>query len=451
MTKVVVTEKVLRDMVREAMWNKEFSGWSANHDEPATVNANVDPSAVVTDPINPNFTPQNKIEFGVAVNQLVKNLPDTQMPELFDTVKTAIDQKEDEEEMKTKASQGEMTQVEETVRKSIRRILADINPKWKALSEAKPVDWSKLPPVTGPLPPVKKIPAGEHGGEYSRRIEKNKADLKKGLGKAVDTYDNPPVLDDDEVDANLEPGAPGAAEPKRRSYKATALGGMSDVGGKSFEDIANDLGFSVAGAKQAVDKALDKARFLGDMDDEDLQILVLMAVNDYVKYLTKSGELSAADVQLMKDHPDIVRELDGFREFLHNYIRRARKEDQQLVNPLSDEEPVSSPLGPEEEPEAAAPSATAEPATAGQKAYKIYKGGAKYGDKPVVTRYKGKVYGPSGETRFSPNEQGMVSPSTDGKLTVKKADSDHTQTWDSVGEGKKAQPVLYLHPRSKRK
>ena len=39
MPKVVVTEKALREMVREAMWNKEFSGWSANHDEPVTVNS----------------------------------------------------------------------------------------------------------------------------------------------------------------------------------------------------------------------------------------------------------------------------------------------------------------------------------------------------------------------------------------------------------------------------
>lgn len=363
MTKVVVTEKALREMVREAMWNKEFSGWSANHDGPATVNADVDPSAVVTDPINPNFTPQNKTEFGVAVNQLVKNLPDTEMPELFDTVKTAIDQneeKKDEEEMTKQAAQGGTKQVEEAVRKQIRKILADLNPRWGNLTEAKPVDWSSLPPVTGPLPPVKKIPPGVHGGEYSRRIEKNKADLKRGLGKAVDTIDSPvrpeelgieepappstddlgamgetPVNPEDPTVGDGVPDAPG----KRKAYKATALGGMSDVGGASFEKIAQELEFSVAGAKQAVDKALEKARFLAvDMDEDDLEILVLTGMNDYIKYLTKSGELTPADVQLMKDHPDIVRELDGFREFLHNHIRRARKAGQRVIDPVRDED-----------------------------------------------------------------------------------------------------------------
>jgi len=373
MPTVVVTEKALREMVREAMWNKEFAGWSSNAEGPAAVSSEVDPSIAVTDPVNPNFTPQNKTEFGVAVNQLVKNLPDDKMPGLFDTVKTAIDtdeEKEDEEDMDKKAAQGGTNQVEEAVRKVIRNVLADINPRWSTLKEAKPDPWANLPPVTGPLPPVKKIPAGVHGGEFNRRIEKNKADLAKGLGKAVATIDSPTTaadlgLDDDvaadavdnvedpanPTDPEVGDGVPDApvsgdqVTPKRRAYKGTALGGMTDVGGASFEQIAKELGFSVAGAKQAVDKALEKAQFLGtQMDEDDREILVLTAMNDYIKMLSKGigvedGEepLTAADIQLMKDHPDIVRELDGFREFLHNHIRRARKADQKLINPVKDD------------------------------------------------------------------------------------------------------------------
>lgn len=371
MTKVVVTEKALREMVREAMWNTEYSGWSSNHDGPATVNSDVDPSASVTDPVNPNFTPQNKTEFGVAVNQLVKNLPDADMPELFDTVKTAIDQnekKKDEEEMTKKAAQGGTDQVEEAVRKNIRKILADLNPRWGNISEAKPVDWSKLPPVTGPLPPVRKIPAGVHGGEFSRRIEKTKADLKKGLGKAAATIDapvtaaemgveEPPVAAGEEAseEATVNPEAPQVgdgvpdAPGKRKVYKASALGTMHDVDydedlgqrkPMTFEEIAAEMGFSVAGAKQAVDKAFEKAKFLfgGGMDEDDREILILTALNDYITFLTKSGELTPADIKLMKDHPDIVRELDGFREFLHNHIRRARRADQKLYNPVKDDD-----------------------------------------------------------------------------------------------------------------
>ena len=335
MTTVVVTDKALREMVREAMFNKEFSGWSTESEGPAAVNAVVDPSAAVTDPINPNFRPQDKTEFGIAVNQLVKNLPDTKMPKLYDTVKDALDkeeQKEDEEDMDTKAAQGGTKQVEEAVRKVVRGILSDINPRWQ-LTEAPP---RKEPgPVVGDLPPVKKIPAGVHGAEYMRRREKYQGDLKKILGK---TDLDAPEPEEPDLDADAPESAEATPEPaKRRAYKGTAIGGMSDVGGASFEEIAKELGFSVAGAKQAVDKALEKAQFLAQgMDEDDREILVLNAMNDYIAMLNKTGELAPADVQLMKDHPDIVRELDGFREFLHNAIRRQRKAGQKLEDPLGE-------------------------------------------------------------------------------------------------------------------
>ena len=48
-------------------------------------------------------------------------------------------------------------------------------------------------------------------------------------------------------------------------------------------------------------------------------------MKDYINTLKKTGELSAADVKLMQDHPAIVSELDGFREYLAKVIRKARK------------------------------------------------------------------------------------------------------------------------------
>ena len=347
MTTVVVTDEAVRQMVREALDNKEFAGWSSNEDGPVNVDSNVDPSAAVTDPVNPNFTPQTKTEFGIAVNQLVKNLPDTQMPSIYTTVKHALEtdtEEEAEEDVTKKAAQGGTTQTDKKVEEAVRSVVR------KILGEA-PAQ-KKFGPVVGDLPPVKKIPAGEHGAEYTRRGEKYRGDLKKLLKKPIEE----PVLADD-TEEQGEQGEEGDDEEKKRhAYKATAIGGMTDVGGASFDTIAKDLGFSVAGAKQAVDKALEKAKFLGGMDDDDKEILVLSAMNDYIKYLTKSDELTAADVQLMKDHPDIVRELDGFREFLHNAIRRARKTDQKLEDPLGEtyspgEEIKMSSVAPGKKPE----------------------------------------------------------------------------------------------------
>jgi hypothetical protein len=319
---VTVSDQALREMVKEALNGGHLGDMSSLDEEPVVVNPVVDPSASQTDPINPRFVPQTKPELDVAIKQLTKDVPIDQVPQFYKTVRSAIDaensQIEKDEEMK-KAAQGGSKQIEETLRKEVRKILSDM-----LLSEV------------GDLPPVKKIPAGVHGGEFSRRIEKTKADLRKSLGRAVDTLEAPPKPEvEDLPDSD---GPPGSNDDKRRhSYKSTALGGMSDVAGASFETIAKELDFSVAGAKQAVDKALEKARYLMlNIDDDDREIIILQSMNDYIEMLEKSGELSGSDVRLMKDHPDIVRELDGFREFLSNAIRRMRKADQKVIDPLEE-------------------------------------------------------------------------------------------------------------------
>ena len=336
MTKVVVSEKALHELVREALDNKELSGWSGNEGGPAHVDSNVDPSVAVTNPVNPRFTPQTKTEFGIAVGQLVKDLPDTEMPAIYKAVKQTLKvnaKKEDQEEMTKNAAQGGTKQVdaksvEESVRKAVRDVLFEVMPK--RTGWGRPRVTKMTGPIVGDLPPVTKIPAGQHGAEYLARGEKYNADLKKLLKQPL----HEPVEDVEEELPEEEP-LPGARG--KHGYKKTAIGGMSDVGGSSFEDIAKELGFSVAGAKQAVDKALEKAQFLAKgMDDDDREIMILTAMNDYIKMLAKSGELTGSDVQLMKDHPTIVRELDGFREFLHNTVRKARKSDQALVNPMDE-------------------------------------------------------------------------------------------------------------------
>jgi hypothetical protein len=97
--------------------------------------------------------------------------------------------------------------------------------------------------------------------------------------------------------------------------------------GESFEEIAKKLGISVAGAKRLEVVALAKVEYLHDLDEKDRGEIIATAVEDYIKYLSKSGELSKEEVGLMKQHPEIVANLDGFREHLHKYIRNAMKAD----------------------------------------------------------------------------------------------------------------------------
>jgi len=417
MTKVVVSETALREMLREAMFNKEFAGWSSNDEGPVEVDPNVDPSQAVTDPINPSFKPQTRTEFGVAVNQLVKNLPDTQMPGLYDTVKTAIDQKEEQEE-------------EEEDQMKLKQAAAGQGVKEENVAEAQ-----------------------------VRRAVRKLVDEAMVNGVWVDPAD----AEADEEEGEEVASTPG--RPRRGAYKSTAIGGMTDVSGASFDEIAKELGFSVAGAKQAVDKALQKAQWLAqEIDPDDLDDIVLTAMNEYIKFLTKSGDVTPADVQLMKDHPDIVCELEGFRDFLHNYIRKARKADEELVGQnVEDEEEedmeeappraastpaspsvvapeVSAPRGPA--PAAAAPT---NPAAAAAKAkrdkdtYKVY---SPYKGR-TVARVANKLFGTelghnlpdgSGKSKFKGGDRVRVGREGD-KLKVSSMDSDYSQTWDPIEQG----------------
>lgn len=304
--KVTVKEEAIREFIRSAL-----DGAGSNM--PANVNPVVDPSAAATDPSNPNFVPQTKQELDVALRQVTMDIPIDSVPRAYKAARAAINKEKNEKDLEmSKDDRGVNKKVEETVRKAVRKTISN-------LAEAE-------------LPPVKKIPYGVHGDEYLRKMRKSRDDLAKALGK-----EEPPEGD---LPDDNEFGPSG----KRKAYKATALGSMTDVSGASFDSIAKDLGLSVAGAKRAVDFALDKAKWAVMQDPDELEILTLQAMNDYINMLSKSGELSAADVKLMKDHPNIVSELDGFREFLHNSIRRVRREGQSVENPLGENKKLQETL-----------------------------------------------------------------------------------------------------------
>ncbi len=259
--KIIITKDVLSQLVREALDGEKSEG-------AVNVNSNVDPSASVTDPINPNFTPQNRAELGIKLKDMIKAVPNDKVPTLYKNLKAVVDDVPEiaDEEEKAMKKQNDKT-----------------------------------------------IQATEKGATAEALIRKM---VRKAISEAE--WKDPADAQADEEEASSSPVT-------RKAYKDTAIGGMHDVGGASFEQIAKELGFSVAGAKQAVDKALLKARTLVSMDEDELEIFTLQAMKDYIDVLNKTGELTPADVKLMHDHPDVVRQLDGFREFLDKQFRRARR------------------------------------------------------------------------------------------------------------------------------
>lgn len=290
---VTVTEEALREMVKEVLDNKDL-GTVLGADEPVEVNATVDPSAVVTDPINPSFTPQDKVEFDVAVRNLVKNLPDDKMPSLYKQVKQAVDADKQKEEAKLEQEMDtdKKKEVEEAVRRAVRRFLNEKSQEQTA-AEKEEETGTEQPHPEEPATPA--------------------ADAETA------------TADPDETDSVWDPDAE-ADEDERmeKMRRAAAEAEEDDDDGMTFKQIDQELGTGgIHNARQEFNRAILKARFMANMDPDDRDILVYGAMKDYVQLLASSGELSPADIQLLHDHPDIVKTLDGFREFLHTYIKRA--------------------------------------------------------------------------------------------------------------------------------
>jgi hypothetical protein len=296
----IIKESEIRTAVRKLF---EMDG----HDGSVIkVNDVVDQSAALTDPGNANYKPNSRAELSVALRTLIDDLPDENISNVYDRIKHALEtQDETGEEEMTKANSKIKNVEEAAIRKAVRNIIRSevLKEDWKE-DKAKKL-WANMPPPVGDLPPVQKIPPGVSGSGRDERYKKNVSALQKTF-KTMNM-------------AEYEPE--GSEELAGRKNTM-----VSDVGGSSFKEIAAELGFAhESGAKQAVEKALSKMRTRLAMDPDDLEIATLTAMNDYIEELQSSGELTAADIQLLKDHPNIVGELEGFREFLSSQLKKAEK------------------------------------------------------------------------------------------------------------------------------
>jgi len=303
MKQVIIAESALREILREEM-SSYHSDSQPSVTMPVNVNPVVAPDAPEVDSTNDNFIPKNKTELLSALRMLC-NVNDDEVPEVYITIKDSL-QKQEEKMGKN--------DVKESIRLAVRKMLSEISASEKKQAAADKL-WSELPQVDpSKYPPVTKVPAGASalGGEPAEKkakFEKNKAQLQK-------TFQTMKMSDIEEEPASSEPEA-------RKNVM------MSDVGGASFKEIAKELGFAAeSGAKQAVEKALAKAKFITTMDllnPEELEIIVLQTMSDYIDFLKSSGELDAEEVKMLKNNPGVVKELDGFREFLDKNLRKVKK------------------------------------------------------------------------------------------------------------------------------
>lgn len=298
MKSIVVSAAAVRALIKEMMASGPVPAWGSDEEAtslPAEVSPVVDPNAAVTDPGNEAFKPHDRMELRTALSSMVDTMSDDDAPEIYAAIKTAVDdmKEKDEEAMKKKDD----TQLEEAIRLAIRKVLAEVG-------VYRDTGMSYSGPQTGAAADAGFEECEACGGEGFTE-DGAECEACEGTGEVKST--------------------------KRKNEM------MTDVGGASFDEIAKEMGYAgPPGARQAVQKALEKARFVVSMPEDEMEIITLTAMNDYIDLLNKSGDLAPADVQLMKDHPGIVSELDGFRFYLDKVLKTAQKSNQKLVNPVKD-------------------------------------------------------------------------------------------------------------------
>lgn len=266
---------------------------------PAMINVNpvVDPSAALTDPTNPNFKPSSKAELIVALQAMVDQLPDENIPDIYDSIKGSMIPKEDEGEKKMNKG----TKTEQIIRLAVRKMLSEIS---KSKQEKAAEFWKTVDSDAARAAflarggEVTKLPAGASGkkpGEYGAPpTEKQRAELKKALSGEY--------LEDKEE------------KQDKRGY---------ETGDVTLRDLAAEFGFkNPNGVLQWINNnVLPKVRTRVE-NPELLQVTTLEAIKDYIEELAAATDMPEEEVQLMKDNPDMVGELDSFRIYLKKKLAK---------------------------------------------------------------------------------------------------------------------------------
>lgn len=339
MTRAVVSELALRELLREALDNTGAMGHDAS--APVVPNPATDRTTLELDfdPVEVRHAPRNRNELVIMVRNLLDTVEDEQSGELYRKIKAMVGGDQVGKKDFAKATEVPPTmgneengQMKEGLVEAIRNIVEE------TLNEALPFGFGKGKMKLGGQ---FQHPHDEEEGPQDDFIARGgsvedefKADGTVNFNPDEDISD-PEELeavlarmtksawdpDDEEDEEEVVPAPKGS--PRKRVDAGTGYG----VDGDTFEKIGEKFGFTKEAAKKAVETAMERFRVLHAMDPEDMAEMVLDGVDDYIDMLAKTGELTDDDEAFLRLNPTHVAESDTFREFFSKYVKKAARED----------------------------------------------------------------------------------------------------------------------------
>lgn len=264
--RVITNKDSVRKLIKEAL-NGSYHPAVVNElpfEEPPVVANPISGVENVDSPLDPpveddQFVPTNNVELAAATEKLSKQVPPEKIAKFYNDIKNLVKSAKEEQESELIDNKPEFYKSEEQI-------------------TTVPKDKTRVESF------IRK--------EVKRLIE----DLRD---KDLDLDDDEKHDDDQEYEVE-------------QGEEAT------------FAEIAQEMGFTPQNAQALINSTAAKLKVWGfGIPNVEREQIILTAVNDYIEYLTSSGELDQDEVQLLKKHPEFIQELDGFREFMRKYINAA--------------------------------------------------------------------------------------------------------------------------------
>ena len=307
MHKVLITELCFRELIRELM----------NSNTPIVPNPIVDPQAAETDPSNQNFIPSDKSELMSALRALINPIDNERAPNIYIVIKDVIEKEE---------AEMNDAKIEESLKRIIRKILqetlSNTTLSKRTLSEyfvKDPKTGEMIWQGSGPSPKLSSAATIQNFEPADRGIPQGPdtpagRSQKKAFKK----------MNFAEFDAPLDSDKPEAGRTRRNK--------MGDSDG--LKKMAAELGFANPnGALQFMNRALEKFKFNFSNFDA-ISVATLEIMKEYIdewaspykqnSRMTTGPIISPQDAQLLKQHPEMIKDLETFRVYLNKKLKKRK-------------------------------------------------------------------------------------------------------------------------------
>jgi hypothetical protein len=299
------------------------------------INPVVDPSAAVTDPSNPNFKPSSKTELIVALKSLVDQLPDENIPDIYDSIKGSMLPKEDEDD-KGKKQMNRDTKSEQLVRLAVRKILSEISASQRRAEKAAKL-WAQRPSGEEAVTLATKTRKGPDGKEIPgleiKRLlsaeELSSFDPASPVSPSPETISAlEKVSDDPAVMAFFEKMQKRRGEIKKIQDEFKKLDYLDDPetteedkkrkyqqGDTTLKEMGLELGVGPSGVISIENRALQKFA-LRFVFLEDATALYDKVRNDYVNFLLQSVKNKEQKQSIIADitkYPSLIDDSEDFK------------------------------------------------------------------------------------------------------------------------------------------